>query len=460
MALLDGLLGGGIFGGGTAKAAENLANPKSNAANSTSNNKKSAASPSTSNTGSTQDKGTQDKGLTVTPLYQSTSGNKNTRTYRVTDNNTGKSTQTAYANIDAAGLIDYYTEKGQTEYVTPSLQAIAQYEADNKNTPGSESGTYYDAFSSSGTLVDRSTGIKSAVTAPSQTVYLSDKSGTPTASNAPDTYTGQRMPTFGDLGKAIGDGMSSIPVVGDIWNTAGQAVGSAWETAGQAVDTVLGAHDSLYESDNLVENGVGLITDIFLPLDLAKTAKKAADGGEVTGWDVFNSVVDIVGLIPGVGWAAKGAVKAVGKTVPWIGAGLNLTLNDDISETPTDDIREESNAVKLLREALNGDGADTPVLPTLTPTTPGIPDVPSTPSTPGTPDTPTDAGDDGDLLAFLAGLITGQSGSGGNSPGGGGMTEQTYIEPEAKSNITQYLPLIAVIGGVVLLGVLASRKEA
>lgn len=417
----------GALAGGQALASA-LTSTITNANSSTSDDKKSTASPSTSNTGSTQD-----KGHTVTPLYQSTSGSKNTRTYRVTDNNTGKSTQTAYAGIDAAGLIDYYTEKGQTENVTPALQAIAQYEADNKNTPGSESGTYYDAFSSSGTLVDRSTGIKSAVTAPSQTVYLSDKSGTPRASTAPDT---PGMPDFGDLGKAIGDGVSSIPVVGDIWNTAGQAVGSAWETAGQAVDTVLGYHDSLYESDNPLDIGLGLVTDVLLPLDLAKTAKKAADGEEVTGWDVFNSAVDIVGLIPGVGWA----IKALKGATQGLGLVTNLTLNTDDTSTP--DIPGNPD---------NPGSPDTPTNPT-NPTNPDTPDVPSTPA---------DAGDDGtsDLFAFLAGLIAGRSGSGDGSSGGG-TVEQTYIEPEAKSNLTQYLPLIAVIGGVVLLGVLASRKEA
>lgn len=360
-----------------------------------------------------------DKGYTVTPLYQSTSGSKNTRTYRVTDNNTGKSTQTGYANIDAAGLIDYYEEKGQD--VPDSLYAIAQYEADNKNTLGSQSGTYYDAFTGSGTLVDRTTGIKVQTTAPSQTVYLNETSEVPKAGDTQNTYTGQGMPTVRDLGNAIGVGIANIPGIGNLWNAAGGAV-----------DTVINTHNSLYESDNLAGIGLGLAADIVLPLDLVKTAKKAADGEEVTGWDVFNTAVDIVGLIPGVGWLAKGAIKTAKTAVPAMGAVLNLTLNtDDVEDTPQ------------------------------TPNNPDTP-TPQTPETPYNPETPGTDEDDGtsNLFAFLAGLIAGQNGSGSNSPGGGSSEPmEQYTVTEAKPDFTQYLPLIAVIGGVVLLGVVASRRE-
>ena len=456
MGILDGLLSGGIFGGGVTKAAENLSNPKAAAVTkktpSTSDNT-TKTTPTT--TGKTP--GNSDKGYTVTPLYQSTSGSKNTRTYRVTDNNTGKSTQTGYANIDAAGLIDYYEDKGQD--VPNSLYAIAQYEADNKNTPGSASGTYYDAFTGSGTLVDRTTGIKVQTTAPSQTVYLAESSGAGSASAAADTYTGHGMPTFGDLGRAF--------------------------------SSLLDTHESLYESDNPAVTLGALAADILLPLDLAKTVDKAANGESVTGTDLAYSALDVLGLIPGVGWAIKGVKTAVEGTKT---AGKVLKTADtagDVMKTADNTggvIKAAGKAdntgsfaktagtvsalgtVGLVGAELFSSGVYSPDIPEEGGPNPndifdgGGTDVPevlnpdgTVPQPDGLPNIPEDG--DSDLLAFIAGLLAGQSGSGGGSPGKSGENVEQYTTTNAKSNLAQYLPLVAIIGGVALLGAFASRSD-
>lgn len=459
MGLLDGLLGGGIFGGGTAKAAENLSNPKAsvvtNKTPSTSNNPaKTTPTQPTSGSADKSTSGNQDKGYTVTPLYQSTSGNKNTRTYRVTDNNTGKSTQTGYANIDAAGLIDYYEDKGQD--VPNSLYAIAQYEADNKNTPGSASGTYYDAFTGSGTLVDRTTGVKVQTTAPSQTVYLTESSGAGSASAAADTYTGHGMPTFGDLGNAI--------------------------------SSLLDTHESLYESDNLGAIGGALAADILLPLDLAKTVDKAAHGESISGMDIAYSALDVLGLIPGVGWGIKAIKTAVDGTKT---AGKVLKTADNAGDVikTANKVDDAGDVLKTTKannvgsfaktagtisalgttalvgtELIGGLNSETPVTPTPENPFDGGTDTPEIinpdgqiPQPDGLPNIPEDG--NSDLMAFLAGLLAGRSGSGEDSPGDrGGNTEQ-YTTTDAKSNLSQYLPLVAIIGGVVLLGVFASRSD-
>jgi len=69
--------------------------------------------------------------------------------------------------------------------------------------------------------------------------------------------------------------------------------------------------DAAYERGNLPEVAAAMAADIVLPLDLAKVITKRADEPMDYVW----AGVDVLGLIPIVGWGAKGMIKGAAKTL-------------------------------------------------------------------------------------------------------------------------------------------------
>lgn len=83
------------------------------------------------------------------------------------------------------------------------------------------------------------------------------------------------------------------------------------ESARKTVAQVVEKRDEIYERGTLTQKLGAMAADVMLPLDLAKVITKGADEPMDYVW----AGVDVLGLIPFVGWAAKGAIKGVSKSL-------------------------------------------------------------------------------------------------------------------------------------------------
>lgn len=90
-----------------------------------------------------------------------------------------------------------------------------------------------------------------------------------------------------------------------------QDVNNVADSARKTVAQVVEKRDEIYERGTLPQKLGAMAADAMLPLDLAKVITKGAD----EPMDYFWAGVDVLGLIPFVGWAAKGAIKGVGKSL-------------------------------------------------------------------------------------------------------------------------------------------------
>jgi|GEM_PF-4198583 hypothetical protein len=98
------------------------------------------------------------------------------------------------------------------------------------------------------------------------------------------------------------------------------------DKAKNTISTIVEKRDAIYQRGSTPQVVGAMVSDILLPLDLAKVLTKGAEKPEDYLW----AGVDVVGLIPVFGWGAKGLIKGVAKSLK---VGKALKVVEPLSKT-------------------------------------------------------------------------------------------------------------------------------